>query len=38
MGGIKWKSALEHVHNTQIQIILSMRKVSSGHLLSIHTI
>ena len=32
------KRAFEHVQNTQIQIILRMRKVSSGHLRSIETV
>ena len=35
MGRIKRKSAFEHAQNAQIHIILHMRKVSSGHLLSI---
>ena len=32
MGHIKRKSAFEHVQNAQIQIILRMRKISSGHI------
>ena len=32
------KNAFEHVQNAQIQIILRMREVSSGPMLSIHTI
>ena len=35
MGRVKWKSAFEQAQNAQIQIILHMRKVSSGHLFSI---
>ena len=38
MGHVKQKSAFEHVQNAQVQIILRMRKVSSGHLLSINTL
>ena len=37
MGPIKRKSALEHVQNAQIQLILHMHKVSSGPVLSVHT-
>ena len=37
MGRVKWKSAFEHVQNMQIQIILHMHTVLSGHLLFIHT-
>ena len=37
MGRVKRKSAFEHTQNAQIQIILSMHKVSSGPLLSIYT-
>ena len=35
MGRIKLVSAFEHVQNALMQIILHMRKVSSGSLLSI---
>ena len=34
-GHVKWKRVFEHAQNVQIHIILHMRKVSSGHLLSI---
>ena len=34
---VKRTSAIEHAQNAQIQIILRMRKVSSGHLLYIRT-
>ena len=34
----KQKCTFEHAQNAQIQIILRMRKVSSGPLLSIHTL
>ena len=37
MDRVKQKCAFEHVQNMQIQIILHMRKVLSGPLLSIHT-
>ena len=37
MGRVKQKSAFEHAHNAQIQIILRMRKVFSETLHSIHT-
>ena len=37
MGRAKRKSAFEHAQNVQIHIILRMRKVSFGRLLSIHT-
>ena len=36
-GLLKWKSAFEHVQIVHIQIILHMRNVSSGPLLSIRT-
>ena len=36
MGRVKRKCVFEHAQNVQTQIILCMRKVSSGHLLSIH--
>ena len=35
MGRAKQKSAFEHEQKVRIHIILHMRKVSSGHLLSI---
>ena len=35
MAHVKRKSAFEHVQNVQIQIILHMRKISTGRLLSI---
>ena len=35
LGRAKRKRAFEHAQNAQIQIILCMRKVSSGPLLSI---
>ena len=35
MGHVKPNSAFEHAHNAHSQIILRMRKVSSGPLLSI---
>ena len=38
MGRVKRESALEHQQNTQIQIILRMREVSSGPLLPICTL
>ena len=37
MGQPKRKRVFEHVQNAQIQIILRMRKVPTGPLLSIHT-
>ena len=37
MGRVKWKSAFEHAQNMRIHIILHMRKVSAGQLLSIET-
>ena len=37
IGRVKRKSAFEHAQNAQIQIILRMRKVPPGPLLSIHT-
>ena len=36
-GHVMRKSVFKHAQNTQIQIILRMRKVSSGPLLSIYT-
>ena len=37
MGRVKRKSAFKHAQNVRIHIILHMRRVSSGHLLSIET-
>ena len=37
MGSVKRKSTFEHAQNAQIQIILRMRKVSAGPVLSIRT-
>ena len=37
MDSVKWKRAFDNVQNVRIQIILRMRKVSSGPLFSIHT-
>ena len=37
MGHVKQKSAFEHAQNVRNHIILHMCRVSSGHLLSIHT-
>ena len=37
MGRVKRKSAFEHAQNVRIHIILHMRRVSSGQLLSIET-
>ena len=34
---VNWNSVYEHAQNIQIQINLHMRKVSSGHLLSVET-
>ena len=36
LGSVKRKRAFEHVQYAQVRIILLMRKVSSGPLLSIH--
>ena len=36
LGRVKQNNVFEHVQNTQIQIILRIRKVSSGPFLSIH--
>ena len=38
MGSVKQKSAFEHAQNARIHIILRMRKVSSGHMVSIETV
>ena len=37
MGRVKRKKAFEHLQNVRIHVILHMRKVSSGHLLSMET-
>ena len=38
VGRIKRKNAYEHALNVRVHIILHMRKVSSGHFLSIETV
>ena len=37
IGRVKRKSVFEHAKNIRRHVILHMRKVSSGHLLSIET-